>query len=256
MTSREQEIYNSVRHVYVITTKEVKGLFPDISEGMIYRLLSSLEDKGYLYRVKRGLYLVQKKPSDIPIIENPYGIALYLYSGYIGFSSALKVHGLIEYEPFTVFVITTDRSATMDLGNYTFKAVAMGDKAVGLTNFNGLYVSDTEKTFFDCFYKPRYGGGYSTVTKALLEIDMDWDKFIKYFQRFASASLCQRTGYVLDSIGEELAVPENVMDFFEGRICGKTKLLPSAPSRGRYSRKWKVLDNTVGEDKLGWYHGY
>ncbi len=250
-------MYGTIAHARLISTGEVVDMFPGLGKDMVYKVLSSLQKKGRLYRIKQGMYLVQKRPSHEPVIEDPYEIALALYSGYIGFSSALRLYDLMEYEPFTVFVVTPHTSRTREIGDYTFRAVAMGELAVGMTSHRGLYVSSLEKTFFDCFYKPQHAGGYGTVTKALYDKGgMDWNRFLDYFQRFASHSLCQRTGYVLDRMQRELdfEVPERVVSFFLRNRGDRTKLIPTAPSRGSYSGKWNILDNTGS--LLGWYHGY
>lgn len=258
LTKSEQCVYNSIKHAEMITTDEIKEFFPELSTGMVYKVLTTLAQKKYLYRLKRKVYLVQKIPGEKPVIENPYRIALTLYNGYIGFSSALKVYNLIEYEPFTVFVITPEKSGITQVGDYTIQAVAMGKRALGLTFYRGLYVSNIEKTFFDCFYKPQYSGGYETITKSLYEKKrLAWDVFLEYFKMFASPSLCQRTGYVLDIMCKEtdFKIPKKVITFFEKRIRGKTKLIPTSPSIGKFSKKWKVLDNLGNEKILGWYYG-
>lgn len=63
-----------------------------------------------------GVYLIQDKPSDTPVINNPYKIALSMFNGYIGFSSALRVYGLLDYEPFTIFVVAKKRSSEKRIG--------------------------------------------------------------------------------------------------------------------------------------------
>lgn len=213
--------------------------------------------KGYLYRLKKGVYLVMEKPSGSPLIKNPYAIALRLFSGYIGFSSALRHYGLLDYEPFTIFVVTKNKSREKSIGEYTFKSVAMGENARGLTFYKGLYVSTLAKTFFDCFYKPRYAGGYSEITKALFEVkELDWDEFLRYFDR-ASDALCQRTGYVLDLYNRETGrVPDGVLAYFRSRKKNKTALLPSGGGKETYSSEWMVMDNLGRENIMSWWqHG-
>jgi len=258
LTKSEQLIFNVIRNSDIISIEELKELFPELSEGMIYKVASGLESKGYLYRLKKGLYLVHERPSKEPVIENPYKIALSIFKGYISFSSALKLYDLLEYEPFTIFVATPKKSGTIELNRYTIKAVSMGKKAFGITFYKGVYTSTLAKTFFDCFYKPQYAGGYETITKALYEAKkVDWDEFLGYFRKFASPSLCQRTGYVLDLMRRELdfEVPEKVIDFLKSRVKTKTKLVPTAPSKGHFTSEWKVLNNLSKEKILGWYYG-
>ena len=249
-------ILNAISSADIVNSNEIKDIFPGLKPYQVNKVCSSLSSKGYLHRLKKGAYLVQKKPSNIPVIKNAYKIALALFRGYIGFSSALRLYDLIDYEPFTIFVVTGNRSMEKIIGEYTLKYVAMGDKATGMTYYNGVYVSTTAKTFFDCFYKPQYGGGYSTITKALYDADIDWNEFLGYFG-LVSNSLCQRTGYVLDLLGDATSVvPTDVLDYFKNRIKNNTRLLPSGSSKGKYIKEWMLLDNLGKENILSWwYHG-
>jgi len=256
LSRQEQMIFNVISSTDIAYIDEIADLFPNVKPNQINKICSGLSSKGYLYRLKKGVYLVQMKPSDIPAIKNPYKIALALFKGYIGFSSALRMYDLIDYEPFTIFVITKNRSMERRMGEYTFKSVAMGKRATGITYYNGIYTSTLAKTFFDCFYKPQYGGGYSTITKALYDADPDWNEFVNYFE-LESGSLCQRTGYVLELLGKETGkIPEDVLSYFRKRVKNNTKLLPSGQAGGQYIKEWMVLDNLGKEHILSWwYHG-
>jgi len=256
LSRTEQEIIRSLKSADIVAVEEIRELFPGLSGNMVKKVLSSLVRKGYLYRLKRGLYLVKEEPGK-PLIKNPYKMALALFPGYIAFSSALRLYSLIEYEPFTMFVATPRKSGEKEIGGYTIKAVALGEKAVGMIIRNGVYTSTLAKTFFDCFYKPGYCGGYSEITKALYEAErIDWDEFLSYFKRFASNSLCQRTGYVLELARNlDIEVPEEVIEYMRSRVKAWTKLVPTLPSRGISVREWKLIDNLGKEKILGWAYG-
>lgn len=249
-------IFNAISSIDIVNSAEIMNIFPGLNSYQVNKVCSSLSSKGYLYRLKKGVYLVQTKPSDVPVVKNVYKIALALFKGYIGFSSALRLYNFIDYEPFTIFVVTVNTSMEKTIGEYTLKAVAMGDKATGMTYHNGTYVSTVAKTFFDCFYKPQYAGGYSTITNALYDADIDWNEFLGYFE-LASNSLCQRTGYILDILGDATdIVPIDVLDYFKKRIKNNTRLLPSGRSKGKYVKEWMLLDNLGKENILSWwYHG-
>jgi predicted transcriptional regulator of viral defense system len=254
LTPMEQRILNGMLPRGIVRMDEIHDSFPGLKSNQINKACSSMSSKGYLHRLKRGVYLVQKNPSETPTIENPYQIALTLFKGYIGFSSALKVYGLIDYEPFNILVVTQNKSASRSIGEYTFRSVAMGGRATGMTFSNGVYVSTLTKTFFDCFHKPQYAGGYSTITKALFESDMDWNEFIGWFD-LASSSTCQRTGYVLDILRMETnKVPQHVLNYLKSRIKNNTKLIPSNKSRGEYNKAWMVLDNLGKSDIMSWWY--
>lgn len=251
----EQRIFKVISSLDVVFVDDMVSLFPDLKPHQINKIFSALASHGYLYRVKKGVYLVQQKPSDMPVIKNPYRIAQAMFNGYIGFSSALRIYDLLDYEPFTIFVVTKNKSREKSIGEYVFRSVAMGKRATGMTYFKGIYTSTLAKTFFDCFYKPHYGGGYSTITKALYEAELDWQEFLKYFE-FASSSLCQRTGYVLDLMRETDKIPEEVLNSLGKKVKNNTKLIPSGKASGEYNKKWLVLDNLGKANILSWWkHG-
>lgn len=256
LSRTEQELIGILKGADIVTIEEMEELFLGLSRDMIKKVLSSLARKGYLYRLKRGVYLVNEEPGK-PLIRNPYQIALTLFPGYIAFSSAMRIYNLIEYEPFTIFVATPRKSGEKEIEEYTIKAVALGEKAVGMILKDGIYTSTPPKTFFDCFYKPDYCGGYSEVTKALYEVGkIDWNEFMGYFKRFASNSLCQRTGYVLELVKDlGVDVPEDVIGYLRSRVKTWTKLVPTLPSRGKSVRGWKLIDNLGKERVLGWADG-
>ena len=254
LTPQEQQILGAILPSEIANVEDICSSFPNLKKHRINKVCFSLSSKGYLHRLRRGVYLVQEKPSEKPAIKNPYTIALAIFKGYIGVSSALRIYDLLEYEPFTIFVVTQNKSGSRGLGEYTFRAIAMGKKAEGMTFYNGVYISTPSKTFFDCFYKPQYAGGYSVITKALNEVNLDWTEFMRYFE-LASSSMCQRTGYVLEAFGKETGkVPEYVLDFLRKRIKNNAKLLPSGKSKGKYSREWMVMDNLGRENILSWWY--
>ena len=256
MSKREQMIFNRISSLDVVHSEEIECVFPELKPRQINKICSHLSSKGYLHRLKKGVYLVQASPSDVPVIKNQYKIALALFKGYIGFSSALRAYNLLDYAPFTIFVVTPNKSMEKKIGEHTFKAVAMGKKALGMTYYNDIYISSLPKTFFDCFYKPQYCGGYSSITKALHDVDLDWDEFIRYFE-FASDSLCQRTGYILELMCEEAGKNkeiENILRILRKRVKNNTKLVPSGMAVGKYIKEWKVLNNLGKGDMLSWWY--
>jgi predicted transcriptional regulator of viral defense system len=258
LTRREQLIFDIIRETDIISIHDIKDMFPEISQNMRYKILSSLNSKGYIFRLEKGLYLVQKTPSKEPIIEDPYRLALSMFNGYIAFSSALRLYNLIEYEPFTIFVATPNQSKRLVIGNYELRAVSMRVRAEGISLYNGIYMSNLEKTIFDCFYKPQYSGGYETITKALATgIKLNWKNVLYYFKKYSSDSLCQRTGYILDLMRTEIDynVADYCIRYFRNRTKSKTKLIPTAPTKGKYSSKWKLMDNLGESTILGWLNG-
>lgn len=246
LTKEEQIIISTIQTTEIIDHSHLRELFPTYSPQKINKLCHTLLSKGYLYPLKRGVYLINEIPSSQPVIKNPFRIAPYLNKGYLGFSSALRLYDLLDYEPFTIFTVTPQKSNETTIGNYLFKTIAMGTKATGATFHKDVYVSTIEKTIFDCFYKPQYAGGYQTLTKALIQLkNLNWNQLLSYFNAFATDALFQRTGYLLDLLQQEhlIRLPKTILKECKNHVKTTTKLLPTKPSQGTYSKQWKLLDN-------------
>lgn len=257
MTRSEQEVFNRIRRIDIISSKNLKEVSGEGRNTKINKVLSSLARKGYLYRLARGEYLVQETPQRNQLIQDPIKIATTLFSGYIGLQTALRLYGLSDYEPFVITVITQKKSGERNIGEYTIKAISFGKRAFGTTYLGGYYVSGLEKTFFDCFYKPQFVG-YDEITKGMYQTKLKWDMFLGYFKKLSSPALCQRTGYVLEVLKRRTGyrVPNEIITYFKRRVKNKTRLMPTIKSSGRYIKDWKVMDNIGEKNIIGWFtHG-
>jgi len=246
LSKEEQIIYSIINKTDVIDHTQIKEIFPNYSSQKINKLCHNLISKGYFHPVKRGVYIVNEAPSEKPVISNPFKLVSYINKGYIGFSSALRLYDLMSYEPFTIFIVTQNKSNELTVGNYLFKTVSIGKKATGATFYKNVYISTIEKTVFDCFYKPQYAGGYREFVKALTNIKkIDWDQVLNYFNKFASNSLFQRTGYILELLQNEnyIHLPKHILKEYKKHIGNTTKLIPSGTSNGKYIKQWKLVDN-------------
>jgi len=246
------------------TVSELRASSLGFSDHFLHVLLSRLEKKGWLVSVGKGVYLRLPASSAVDgraYLEDPSEVALKLFpkNAYLAFMSALRVHNLTEYEPFTIFLATRSISRSIRLlEQYEIKAVKYGKRFAGYETRGGYVVSTVPKTFFDCFYHPQYAGGYSEVLKALHACnDPGWQEFRSYLERFASSSLCQKVGYLLQLAQRtEVEVPRDLMEYLASRVRTKTKLDHTVPRRGKWIRTWKVVDN-IGEERLleWWYRG-
>jgi predicted transcriptional regulator of viral defense system len=246
----------------VFTVKELKDLKLPVKYGHLRVLLYRLEKKGWITSVRKGVYL--RLPAVAALegkvyLEDPFIVALKVFNGYLAFQSALRVHGLSEYQPFTIFIATKNKSGTIKLlKQYEIKAIILGKRYVGYEIKNDYRVSSIAKTFFDCFYRPQYAGGYSEVLKSLYFCkEMNWKEFLSYFKKFASHSLCQKVGYLLSLLKDETdyKIPSFVIDYLKKRVHVKTRLDPKLPG-GKLNKEWYVIDNIGKKELLSWWlHG-
>ncbi len=232
-----------------------------LSRAYLYVVINRLEKKGWITGVGKGVYL--RLPASTAFegrayLEDPFEVGLKMYSGYLAFQSALRIHGLSEYEPFTVFVATKNKSETTPLlEHYEVKAVKLGRRFAGFEKKGKYTVSTKAKTFFDCFCHPCHAGGYSEVLKSLhlAEEGIDWTEMQGYLDRLGSSSLCQKIGYVLSLLRKETGydIPADFVEYLEGRIKNKAKL-DYALKGGRYIKEWMVTDNIGERNLLSWWY--
>lgn len=256
LTPSEQEVYNLIRKKTgeTTTTEEIKQLFP--ANANINRITSSLNKKGYLHRLLKNTYLINDEPGS-PQIKNPLDIAQKIIPGYYAYSTALRIHELLDYEPHTIYTITKTKSREIQLGGYTLKYIASKKPSEDIILKDGHYATDKTKTIYDCLSKPQYAG-LSETTKALYtNKGCEWKKLLGYFKKNASDSLCQRSGYTLELLKEKtgLKIPDEIIKYLKTRLRNNTRLIPTNKKPGKYDKKWKIMDNLGKENILGWHNG-
>lgn len=261
LSHEEQRLYlyleSMDRNTFKVSDLELGKI--GVAPSYLYVLVNRLEKKGWLTGVGKGVYL--RLPASTAMggrayLEDPMEVAAKMFNGYIAFSSALKVHGLSEYEPFTIYVATRTKSETIDLlKDYEIRAVKFGRRYDGFEKKAKYTVSTIPKTFFDCFYRPQYAGGYQEVLKSLHRAGkIDWKEFEAYLERFGSSSLCQKIGYMLSLLKEtEFEPPQHLVKYLKGRIKNKTKL-DFDRSGGTYNSEWMVIDNIGKKNLLSWWY--
>jgi len=263
LSHREQQLYLTLesKGQSAFRISDLKQLDLPLSYEHLRVLVQRLEGKGWLTSLGKGVYL--RLPASAAVngkvyLEDPFKVALKLFRGYLAFQSALKIHGLSEYEPFTVYVATRNKSETVALlKQYEVRAITFRSRYTGFETKDGYVVSTVAKTFFDCFFHPNYAGGYAEVLKSLHSCtSIDWQEFLKYVKRFASDNLCQKIGYLLSVLAKaHYDVPKAVISYLKSRVNVKTRL-DTKRAGGEFKQEWQLYDN-IGEQKLlsWWFHG-
>ena len=246
----EQGLWRFIEDKGIVDTELVRAIFPDMADNKRNKLLHSLCTKGYLKRSRKGLYYNPNK------IESFYELALRISEGYIGLSSALRFHRLLDYEDFTIFVMTQSFQKKFDLKGtqYTAEFIPLHNLFTGYEKHERMYVSSVEKTLFDCLLKPGYVG-YANITKAFYSADIDWLKFIDFFKLTENRILHQRTGYILELTKKY--TKKNIPNFAFGYLLKKVDKpakLAAVRAKSVFNSKWKIQDNLGEKNILSWWY--
>lgn len=249
VSREEHRVWEYIKDKEIVDNELIKEVFPEMPNNKRNKVLHSLYKKGYLKRARKDIYY------------NPYNItdfhklALKMIEGYIGLSSALRYYALLDYEDFTIFVMTKTVQKKMKLKGtqYSLKAVPLKNLFIGFGKKDGIYISSIEKTLFDCFLKPGLIG-FSNITQAIYGAKIDWKEFIGFFRLSNNNSLRQRTGYILEITKKKtkIKIPSFVFEFLLKSVKNPVKLMP-IQGKSSFNKKWKVQDN-LGEEKiLSWW---
>lgn len=229
------------------------------------RLLGYLARRGWLSRVRRGLYVA------VPLdarrsgewIEDPWIVADRVFNPcYIGGWSACEHWGLTEQLFRTVLVVAGRkvRRTEVELQGMRFRVTSRPPElifgTVGVWRAQTrVLVSDPSRTIIDLFDDPRLGGGVrhcaDVLHEYLISEHRSDDRLIEYGDRVGNGSIFKRLGFLLESREGDSDVGSLVAACLDRRSAGITALDPTSVARGRIVRRWGLRVNanlTLGDD--------
>ncbi|MFH2028578.1 MAG: hypothetical protein ABIJ08_05540 [Nanoarchaeota archaeon] len=248
LSRTEQEVWEYIKDKEFLDNELVESIFPEMGQNKRNKLLHSLYKKGYIKRAIKDVYYNPKN------LKSFHRLALRIHPGYLGLSSALRFYNLLDYEDFTIFVITEDFRKTIRLEQYDIRYIPFDDLFIGFVKKDDINVSSVEKTLFDCLLKPSLVG-FSNISKAIFDARPNWDDLLSFFELKKNHALCQRTGYILDLLKSrtKLKIPSSVFDRLLSYVKNPVKLHPGK-GKSLYNQKWKVQDNLGEQNILSWWY--
>jgi len=194
-----------------VSVAQATGIL-SVSSTDAAKMLSRWNKKGWLSRVKRGLYVpvpLEASSADTPL-EDPWQIAAILYAPcYIGGWSAAEYWDLTEQLFRTTVVMTqlTPRDRNPVIKGTTFLLCSVNEKKLfGLKPvWRGqvkVSVSDPTRTILDMLAEPRLGGGIRSVRDMLVNYlhseAKNLDLLIDYANRLDNGAVFKRLGFLLE----------------------------------------------------------
>lgn len=228
-------------------------------------LLAYLARRGWLSRVRRGLYVTipldTRRPGEW--VEDAWIVAERTFSPcYIGGWSACEYWGLTEQVFRTVLVVTGRKVRSREpviQGTPYRVTVRSEEKLFGTTlvwrQQVRVPVSDPSRTIVDLLDDPRLGGGMRTVADIVHEYcggeHRNDDLLIAYAERLGNRAVFKRLGFVLEHL--QLDAPRLVEACLANRSSGLITLDPSVKVTGRIVRRWGIRINvTLGSPGGDW----
>jgi predicted transcriptional regulator of viral defense system len=234
--------------------EETAHALPGSKPGARRELVSDMVRRGLLMRLKNGVYQI------IPFEQNPdtfmpnwHIMAGQLVNGgkhYIGYYSALQIHGLITQPSLKEQIVVAKQIKPSELviKNIPFQFIYhnpkhfFGNKKTWIDDHHKAECSDLEKTIIDCLYKPDYAGGISEIAKAIFaaKSKIRFDVLLNYVREFDAQSVIKRLGYLLELL--EINTP--IIESLQGMKSSSYILLDTElPKSGKYLSRWSIQLN-------------
>lgn len=215
------------------------------------KMLSRWNKKGWLSRVKRGLYVpvpLEASSADVSL-EDPWQIAATLYSPcYIGGWSAAEHWDLTEQLFRTTVVMTqlTPRDRNPVIKGTSFLLCTISEKKMfGLkTVWRGqvkVSVSDPTRTILDMLAEPRFGGGIRSVGDMLVNYlhseAKNLELLISYADQLGNGAVFKRLGFLLEQHAPD---EQSIIGQCAQRLTkGNARIDPKQPAERLISR-WRL----------------
>ncbi len=229
------------------------------------KLLAYLARRGWLARVRRGLYVAvpldARRPGEW--VEDAWVVAARVFNPcYIGGWSACEHWDLTEQIFRTVLVVTARRVREREpvIQGTSFRVTVRSEENLFGTTpvWRGqvrVQVSDPTRTVVDIFDDPSLGGGMRNVADVLHEYlhseHRDDELLVAYGDRLGNRAVFKRFGFVLEHVG--VNAPDLIAACHARRSSGLVALDPSIDAKGRIVRRWGIRANvTLGTAGGDW----
>lgn len=219
-------------------------------------ILSRLQKKGWLQRIKRGVYIAVPlgSSSSEPAIENAWPLAMELFKPcYISGWSAAEYWDFTEqiFNHIAVVTASFQRRNIQSYGGVTFRTRTIKlDRIFGTKNVwfgsRRVEVADPHRLVIDILDDPSFGGGgrhtldvVSAYWKSKKHADPD--RLLEYAIRFGRGTVFKRLGF----LAEQFSSPtDQWLSDCRSRIStGISKLDPFGSEKGTIVTKWNLRIN-------------
>lgn len=221
-----------VSHTMQMTTKAVSGA------------LLRWQEQGFIRQIRRGLYTAIDPVSGMPIADR-YEIGSRVSAiAYIGWHSALEIHGLAHQQYFSLYVASESAFNPFTFEDIDFLCCDMPSlHELGVVTPVGTHyrVTDLERTLIDCFDRINRAGGVEELLHCMEGIRiLDEQKLRTYLAAYNKKFLYQKAGFFLEYIQEQAHISDQLISDFRQQGATCVQHLTSDGDCTQYIKQWKL----------------
>jgi predicted transcriptional regulator of viral defense system len=218
--------------------------------------LASLAERGWLRRVRRGVYLIvplETEPGKTATVADPWILAQEVFNPcYIGGWSAAEYWELTEqiFRPTLVVTAAAIRSKSIDLLGQEYRLFRVPVSRVRIEtsvwrDSVKVKVSSRERTLVDCLRNPTLSGGVGHLILMMKEYanhpEHDFRKLLNEAREADSGATWKRLGYLFETLWPK---EESIINEASRKLtAGNIKLDPLVKARGKLVKRWGVWSN-------------
>lgn len=219
------------------------------------KLVAYLADRGWLSRVRRGLYITVPLGATEPSKwrADPWIVASRVFPPcYIGGWTACEHWSLTEQLFRDIVVITSRATRTTEVvlqgTRYRLKHLS-GRKLFGTSTVwrgaDRVSVSDPSRTMVDILDDPSIGGGIRHIASVLPRYwnseHRDEARLLEYSKKRGNRTVFKRLGFLLEAL--DLPASAVIRACQKGISSGLTLLDPTVKRKGRIVTRWNLRVN-------------
>jgi predicted transcriptional regulator of viral defense system len=227
----------------------------DASEGYARKLAHGLVKKGWLERLRPGLFqLVPAERGREGVADtNPLAAGAVLISPYFySFGTACTHHGFTEQVFSEVYLACQHdrRPETIRGKRYVFVQLPQrrffGFEEIAVLGC-AVQMATPERALLDAIERPQYAGGIGEVSRIAQRAarTVSWEVLIELSRKWGSSALVQRLGYFMDLHQTKVSDDTRACLLELIRPQSKIQLGSRAKwgTRGKLVRPWNVVEN-------------
>lgn len=234
------ELYKELAALRCFTHKDLVRIVG--SESAAAWQIKNYLQKGYIERVRRDLYAVISMETG-QALPNRYQIASCVGDdACVSHHSAFEYYGYANQVFYEVYFFTEKRVRLFSYDGVNYRPLRYRGSA-GVTETNtGVRVTSLERTVIDSIADFEKIGGLEELLRCLLLIpSLDSGKLLDALEMYGRGQLYQKTGYILESMREELALPERFFAECEKRSSSSKTYLFEKQDDFVLFPKWKLF---------------
>lgn len=232
----------------VVLYDELASVFSKkYSEGEIKRRISLLSKKGWLVRIKRGLYIVITDIGTLGFLD----ISEFIVSealnkdSYISFENALQHYKMFDQMLLSIEAVTFERARNYQVRNKTYqfshikKELYFGFSEIVIQGRKAK-MAEKEKALLDMLYFRSSSYIVDLVLEKLRNYGQEIDfKKLKEYTKLYGLSMVRKIGFLLDLIGIDT---QDLYKLEKGQK-GYTKMTKNS---SEFNAKWRLYYDRNG----------